>query len=154
MCKAGRMLVITLAATLSLAAIADDATDEAVGQQPPAEVTASVEALLSSPEYAFGWALPSSLEPFPYSDTRLQPVADFSFQDSSALGRVSKLRYLSLFTLMETGQTRLFLGVNDDGLLGLHFNAVSEGRDERFLELVRMPYLAEPEQVSDAQGDN
>ena len=97
--KAGRMLLFTRAITLSVAAIADEAEGPGVVQQAPADVTASVEALLNSPKYAFGWALPSSLEPFPYSDTRPQPVADFSFQDSSALGRVSKLRYLSLLRL-------------------------------------------------------
>jgi hypothetical protein len=52
---------------------------------------------------------------------------------------------LSLLTLAEIGQTRLFLGVNDEGLLGLHFNALPRDGDERYLEVIRMPYLKEHE---------
>jgi hypothetical protein len=63
------------------------------------------------------------------------------FQDNSALGRVSKLRNLSLLTLAESRRTRLFLGVNDDGLVGLHFVALPKYGDERYLSLIRMPYL-------------
>jgi hypothetical protein len=61
------------------------------------------------------------------------------------LARVSKLRNLSLLTLAEIGQTRLFLGVNDEGLVGLHFNALPRDSDGRYLEVVRMPYLKENE---------
>jgi len=71
----------------------------------------------------------------------LTQIAEFNFQDDSALARVSKLRNLSLLTLAEIGQTRLFLGVNDDGLVGLHFNLFSRAGDARYLEVVRMPYL-------------
>jgi hypothetical protein len=47
------------------------------------------------------------------------------------------------------GQTRLFLGVNDDGLVGLHFNLFSRAGDERYLEVARMPYLAQIEPDSE-----
>ena len=64
---------------------------------------------------------------------------------ASALARVSRLRSLSLLTLAKIGQTRLFLGVNEEGLVGLHFIAFLRDGDERYLELVRMPYLKENE---------
>lgn len=62
------------------------------------------------------------------------------FQDSSAVGRASRLRSLSLLTLAQFKKSRLFLGVNHRGVLGLHFNAAKQG-DDRSLEIARMPYL-------------
>jgi hypothetical protein len=72
-----------------------------------------------------------------------RPIANFDFREGSALARVSKLRSLSLLTLAEIGRTRLFLGVNDEGLVGLHFKVLARAGDERYLEVVRMPYLKE-----------
>jgi hypothetical protein len=80
-----------------------------------------------------------------YSDEWPQAIADVDFQDNSALGRLGKLRNLSLLTLAETGQTRLFLGVNDDGLVGLHFVAFPRRGGERYLSLARMPHLKKKE---------
>lgn len=62
------------------------------------------------------------------------------FQDSSTFGRASKLRSLSLLTLAQFRKSRLFLGVNNRGVLGLHFNEAKRG-DDRSLEVARMPYL-------------
>ncbi len=62
------------------------------------------------------------------------------FQDSSAVGRAQKIRSLSLLTLAEFRKSRVYLGVNRRGLLGLHFNAGKHSTD-RHLEIARMPYL-------------
>ena len=72
-----------------------------------------------------------------------QPFPEVEFQDMSALGRLSRLRSLSLLTFAEIGGARLFFGVNSDGLLGLHFGSISEDGEQRQPELVRMPYLAD-----------
>lgn len=69
------------------------------------------------------------------------PFADVAFQDSGTLARVSRLRNLSLLTFAEVGQSRLFLGVNDEGLVGLHFRVFRRQNDGRYLEVARMPYL-------------
>ena len=63
-----------------------------------------------------------------------------NFQDSSTFGRASKLRSLSLLTLAQFKKSRLFLGIDDRGVLGLHINAARRG-DDRSLEVARMPYL-------------
>lgn len=78
----------------------------------------------------------------PTSSTQsLSPGLDkLHFQDSSTVGRASKLRSLSLLTLAQFKKSRLFLGVNSRGVLGLHFNAAKHG-DDRSLEVARMPYL-------------
>ena len=62
------------------------------------------------------------------------------FQDSSAIGRARKVRSLSLLTLAEFKKSRLYIGVNKRGLLGLHFNAAIRSGDQ-CLEIARMPYL-------------
>lgn len=68
-------------------------------------------------------------------------MSDLEFHDSGILGRASRLRSLSFLTLAEVGRTRLFLGVNQEGLVGLHFRGFSRHSSSRYLELARMPYL-------------
>ena len=107
-------------------------------------VILTVETLLAESEYAFRWQLFHPAEAIANSNWP-QPIADFHFQGASALARVSKLRSLSLLTLAESGQIRLYLGVNEEGMVGLHFTAFPQYGDERHLELIRMPFLKEYE---------
>lgn len=67
-----------------------------------------------------------------------QPRPVFKFRDDSTLDRIGRLRNLSFVTLAKTRRTRLFLGVNEDGLVGLHFNTLSRYGDDRVLELARL----------------
>ena len=67
-----------------------------------------------------------------------EPRPVFRFRDDSTLERISRLRNLSFVTLAKTRRTRLFLGVNEDGLVGLHFNTLSRYGDDRVLELSRL----------------
>jgi hypothetical protein len=126
---------------LSAAGYADDANlSNADGVLLP-EVTSSVEALHAELTNKFPSHLLHPGEAITYLDDWPRPLANLEFRDDSALARVSKLRNLSLLTVAEIGRTRLFLGVNDDGLVGLHFNGFSRAGDTRYLEVVRMPYL-------------
>ena len=68
---------------------------------------------------------------------RLQSL---EFANSDTYSRMSRIRSLSLLTFAETKSSRLFLGVNRDGLFGLHFGVAKRG-DDRYPELARMPYL-------------
>jgi hypothetical protein len=131
---------------LSPAGYADDAKlSNADGESLPQAVP-SVEALHAKSTHTFPSHLLHPGEAITYLDDWPRPLAKFDFQDDSALARMSKLRNLSLLTVAEIGRTRLFLGVNDDGLVGLHFNGFSRAGDARYLEVVRMPYLRENEQ--------
>ena len=143
--KASWMTLLTIGMLLSAAGFADDAKFSSTDGEPLPEVTLSVEAMHAELGYTSRRHLFPSVEAMAYSDDWPRPIADLDFQDNSALARVSKLRNLSLLTLAEIGQTRLFLGVNDDGLVGLHFNAFPRDGGERYLEVVRMPYLKENE---------
>jgi len=143
--KASWMTLLTIGMLLSAAGFADDAKSSDTDGEPLPEVTLSVDAVHTELGYASRRHLFPSVEAMAYSNDWPRAIADLDFQDDSALARVSKLRNLSLLTLAEIGQTRLFLGVNDDGLVGLHFNAFPRDGGERYLEVVRMPYLKENE---------
>ena len=120
--KAAWIMLSTIGVPLSAAVLADDAT-----------FSETTDAALST--YV------------PYAASAYSPnrrsfhLTDLDFRDDSTLVRVGKLRNLSLLTLVKVGQGRLFLGVNDDGLMGLHFNAGTRGGDERYLEMARVPKL-------------
>ncbi len=139
--EARSVMLLTIGMLLSAAGHADDTKRSNVHSESLPGETRSIEALLAESAYASRWQLYQPLDAIAYSDDWKQPIADINFRDGSALARVSKLRNLSLLTLAEVGQTRLFLGVNDDGLVGLHFNLFSRADDTRYLEAVRMPYL-------------
>lgn len=143
MLKTSWITLLTIGMLGWAAAIADDAKSSHTDDEPLPMVTLSVETLLAELAYASRWQLFHPVEAVAYSDDWPRPIADFDFQDPSALARASKLRSLSLLTLAQIGQARLFLGVNHDGLVGLHFSAFPRNGDERHLEMVRMPYLKE-----------
>jgi hypothetical protein len=134
---------------LSTAGLADETKSSGTGDKRLPQANLSVDALLAESQYASRWQLDYPVDAGAFSDERQRPIAEFNFRDGSALARVKKLRNLSLLTLAEMGQTRLFLGVNDDGLVGLHFNLFSRAGDERYLEVARMPYLAQIEPDSE-----
>ena len=107
------------------------------------ESDASTEALDSLLSYnphlsVSGLARPDTM---PSQDSALLSNLDVEFHDSSAIGRMRNVRSLSLLTLAETDGSRLFLGINKRGLLGLHFGHWHRGKTDQSLELARLPYL-------------
>ena len=143
MVKAGRVALVFIDMLLSRAGLADDATPSTPDPLPPK--APSIDKLLAESGYAARWQLKRTVEDVPYTEKWQRPIADIEFQDPNAFTRVTRLRTLSLLTLASSGRSRLFFGVNEEGLLGFHFRAVSRGNDERYLELGRMPYLKEAE---------
>ena len=143
MLKASWMMLLTIGSLLSANGFADDAKSSTDADESLTLESLSLEMLLEESKYGSRWQLQDSGGETLYSDNWPQPIAEFDFRDGSALARVIKLRSLSLLTLAEFGPARLFLGVNDDGLVGLHFNDVLRNDDERYLEMARMPYLEE-----------
>ena len=128
----------------SAAGFADDVPTARTDGDAITVMTLSVEMMLAESEFPSHSRPSDSASVTAYSNDWLRPIADLDVQDADALSRFSKIRSLSLLTLAEFGHTRLFLGVNEEGLVGLHFDAFSRYRSERSLEVVRMPYLVEP----------
>ncbi len=143
MLKASWMALLLVSMLIAVASLADDAdgTDTDAEKMPLDSRTA----IVSDAEWEFSllWKLryPVAATAFPNDWT--DSMAELEFQDSSMYGRVSQLHNLSFLTLAEFGQRRLFLGVNAEGFVGIHFNAFSQKDDRRYLEVVRMPYLKE-----------
>jgi hypothetical protein len=105
----------------------------------------SAEQVVALPKYESRWLLLPLVEDMADAYDRPPPITNLLFQDMGAFARVSRFRYLSLLTLAQSGQTRLFLGVNEHGLMGLHYGAFPRRKDDSHLELVRMPYLKNAE---------
>ena len=141
MIKANWMAFSIIGLLWSAAGLADDVQDSKTSGELLPAVTLSVEAMLAESEYPSHWRPIHPAAATAYSVGWLRPTADFDFQDRGALSRFSQLRGLSLCTLAEFGKTRLFLGVNEKGLVGLHFDLFPRYGSEQYLEVVRMPYL-------------
>ncbi len=143
------MVLLIVGTLLPAAAPADDATVFRGDGEPAPVLALSLESLQVQPAHAPRWRLTQPIETMTYADDSSRPMSNFDFQDSGILGRASKLRSFSFLTLAELGEARLFLGVNDEGLVGLHFRAFPHHSSGRHLELVRMPYLTNSD--SDAE---
>lgn len=140
MLKANWMVLLIVGTLLPAAGLADDAAAFGSSKTPPLSAV-SLDSQPAEAVYAPRWQLALPIETISQSEHWSRSMQDFEFQDSGILGRVSKLRGLSFLTLAEAGQSRLFLGVNKEGLVGLHFHAFPRHGNRRYLEVARMPYL-------------
>jgi hypothetical protein len=131
MSKSIRLVQLILGLLLSTNGFADDARF----------IDSNIQSLLAESRYAPRWQLYHPADATAYPERWIRPIANIEFRDNSALGRISKLRNLSLLTLVESQQARLFFGVNDDGLVGLHLIKIRGRDDERHLSLARVPWL-------------
>lgn len=150
MLRANWMVLLIVGTLLPAAGLADDATVSRGDGEPAPLPGLSLESLHLQSAYAPRWQLTDPVETLAYANDWSRPMSDFDFQDSGILGRASKLRGLSFLTFAEIGQTRLFLGVNKEGLVGLHFRAFPQHDDGRYLEIIRMPYLENSEPDTEA----
>ena len=125
-------VVFLVACTLSAPATADDTTYD----------SASLASLLRTPTVAgyqyeaHGRTLASD-----YVDMSASMLASLDFRDGSTLGRLRRIRQLSLLTIAENGKSRVYLGVNDEGIFGIHLAFLPQRQSDRFAEVLRMPYL-------------
>ena len=141
MLKKSSMPVLVISMLMSGSGLADDLA------QP--KLTPAAEAFLADLEQSSRRQPPGYLQPISYTDNFLRSFPDLKFTDGGFLDRVSHLRRVSFLTFAEIGQSQLFLGVNNKGLLGLHFNAYRNRGKERQLELLRMPYLLDVDTESE-----
>lgn len=141
MFKANWMALFATGMLSPMAGFADDA--QPTDSEPLPIPTLSRAALLAELEYASRWHLLPTTEAIAYADEQPQHLAKFgvNFRDDNAMMRATRTRNLSLLTVAEFHKTRLFFGVNSDGVVGLHFNAFRRHGDARYLEVFRMPYV-------------
>ena len=72
---------------------------------------------------------------FAYDDAILQ----VSFYDNSPYAQVSRIRNIPLLTLADSGKSRWFVGINSDGIFGLHYRARAAHR--RDTDPIRLHFL-------------
>ncbi len=145
--KVARLTALIFVLSMSPAVSAEDATPAASDYDVLPKVALLAAAMLADLDYdtrppPFYAAQGNSLG----NDKLRRRIADVDFTDNSTIARLSKLRGVSLLTVAEVGDSRLYLGVNDDGVVGLHFNAFMRSDDKRHLELLRLPFLAADEE--------
>ncbi len=138
--KSSSMPVLVISVLMSGTGFADDLA------QP--KLTPAAEAFLADLEQSSRPQASDYFQPIHYMDNFIRPLPDLEFTDGGFLDRVSNLRRVSFLTFAEIGPSQLFIGVNDKGLLGFHFNAYGNRGKERQLELLRMPYLLDIDQES------
>ncbi len=144
--RVGRIVLVVVSVLLPGWVVAEDGLSSVAVTRQAKPVTASTPAYRQAAEFAPYWQRNApDYDPVIASEA-LHPIEGLDFRDPGAFARVSKLRELSFLTLAELGKSRLFFGVNDDGLFGIHFCALPRPGGERTLELARMPYLKDPVQ--------
>ena len=141
MLNVSRMMLLLIGMSFSATGLADDAAPESgdIDGQPP--VTLPAQTMYEDWALESRWRLSDPIEVPTHTYDWSQPRVNVPFQDSGVLARVSKLRNLSLLTFAEIGRARLFLGVDNNGIVGLHFRAFHRVGDERYLEVARLSYL-------------
>ena len=134
--RIAQFVIVTLASTVTFAG---DVESTSPGPDPSRQITKP--ASLSVPSYPAQWLPDASVYSSAERESYAATFVALDFRDDSALARLGRIRNLSLLTLSETKRTRVFLGVNGDGLVGLHFVAIADNGADRYLSLARLPYL-------------
>lgn len=87
--------------------------------------------------YESRWRLSHPIDSPTY--TGFHPLAsstlDVDIDDRSSILSVAKIRSLSLFTLAGDERSKWFLGINEDGLVGVHFRGFTRSGAKRHLDV-------------------
>ena len=148
--RASRIALFVSSLLVSSWAIADDTTYLALELYASGLTRYSLPVAAHETDYAIQTESPYAAVTAHYRIDELPPITSVAFRDMSAIARASKVRELSLLTLAEVGKTRLFFGVNTEGLFGIHLRALPRPGDEHCVEFARMPYLKNTATYSDA----
>lgn len=90
--------------------------------------------------YESRWRLSHPVDSATYTDE--WPQADRSFDlvvdDGNSIMRVAKIRSLSILTLAGDDRSKWFLGINEDGFVGIHFRGFTRSGARRHLDVSRL----------------
>ncbi len=109
-------LVLAVMAMASLCHAEDESPAPDAADQAPGVTT--IDDLLADTSYAAFDYVPTSLGVAPDA-AEVEPI-NLELEDNSFFGRAQRERSLALLTLSNQRRSRLFLGVNEKGLFGLH----------------------------------
>ncbi len=145
--KASWLTLLTMGGLLSAPGFADDVAYANLADELREDIP-STSALFA--EFKYAPQPQSQIDSMTNYGQEPRSIVDFdSDRDTGVLARLGKARSLSLLTVAETEQARLFFGVNGDGVLGLHFRALPKRIGGLHLEFMRMPYLENSERTGE-----
>ena len=150
----GRISAAVFAAVLlfALPAAADDADATYRPASQSFESEEDPSALIDELARHSAWRLSEPVDLIALAELAPHPLNELHFEDSDLVSRLSKLRGLSMLTMAEVGPARLFFGVNDEGLVGLHFNTGLSDPDDVHVEVWRLPYLQKLSEDAEPTG--
>jgi len=143
MFRIGRLSLLIIGTLLTPAGFADDEAASDAEANTSAPPPPSLEKLLEESAYASRWQLTPSTATLPYAGEGRRPMVDVEFQESSGFARITSQRSLTFLNFTNSGKTRLFLGVNEDGVVGLHYRAVSRHDDSEPSDPARVSDIRE-----------
>ncbi len=90
--------------------------------------------------YESRWQLSHSLDTAAYLRELPEPSSSFilAVDDDNSILRVTKIRSLSLLTLSGDEDAKWFLGINEDGLVGIHFRGFSRSGAKKHLDIASL----------------
>ena len=146
-----RLVIFSLGILVSGAGLADE-LDDAEFAELRSAATYTLYTLPADLTSEPQWRLPDTASEIVYTNIPTKPLFEVEFQDSNTLKQLSKLRNLSFVTLADKWNSQLFLGVNRDGLVGLHFTLIPRKNRDQMLELSRLSYLKDSESLTAAEA--
>lgn len=86
------------------------------------------------------WRVGHSLDTTTYLSELPEPATtlDLDVDDGNSILRVTKIRSLSLLTLSGDDRAKWFLGINEDGFVGIHFRGFSRSAAKRHLDVASL----------------
>ncbi len=90
--------------------------------------------------YESPWPLSHSLDTSTFLADLPEPATslDLDVDDGNSILRVTRIRSLSLITLSGDDRAKWFLGINEDGLVGIHFRGFSRSGADRHLDVASL----------------
>ena len=143
-----RIVIFSLGILVSGIGFADELNDADATESVSAATYILPADLTSEPQ----WRLSDTASDIVYTSIPTTPLFDVEFRDSDTLKQLSKLRNLSFLTLAEKWNSKFFLGVNRDGLVGFHFTLSHRQNQDQMLELTRLSYLNDDESFKAPQA--
>ena len=100
----------------------------------PAETTWSLSGLESRWRLSHALITPTYTDYWPRSST----LFDVDVESDNSIMRVAQIRSLSFLTISGDERSKWFLGINEDGLVGIHFRGFSRSGARRHLDVATL----------------
>ena len=116
------------------------AADETVDAESNDNDASHAETIRSLAGFESRWRLNHPVVAPPYNDQwpSARTPFDVDVDNGNSLMRVAQIRSLSFVTLSGDDRSKWFLGINEDGLIGVHFRGFSKTGARRHLDVASL----------------